>query len=133
AEFNNSQDFLIGAAGQSATLNVLGGTNRFFNAISVAPVANSTGTVSVSGGQLIVTNSSLTVGQLGLGQMTVSNSTVRALNVNVGYNAARGVLTIADGALLFASQLLAGALTGGTGQVFVTGGQLLVTNGSASI
>jgi hypothetical protein len=100
-----------------------------------------TGVVSLTGGQLTVTNQGVLVGSYGVGQMTVSNGTLLARTLYVGNSAgSQGTLTIAGGTVSVVSGVTAGAfsyigtLTNGTasGAIHVTGGSLTVTNQSGT-
>jgi T5SS/PEP-CTERM-associated repeat protein len=129
AEVNTFDAFPVGGAGKTAVLNLVGGTNSFPSGLNVAPAANSTGAVWVTGGQVMTTNFQMFVGVSGIGQMTVSNAAWRASGVNVGYDpGAQGTLTLAGGTNIFASAFEVGIQGGATGAVWMTGGQLIVTN-----
>ncbi len=128
AEVANGQSFLIGGTGQTAVLNLVAGTNRFANAFSIGPVAGSTGSVWLTGGQLIVTNSDTDVGLAGDGRMSVSNGTMLCSNVVVGsVGGSQGTLTIAGGITTLSGTLTAGLSANATGAVWVTGGQLVMS------
>ncbi len=115
------------ATGSGGTLTLAGGLNRFDGAFTVASSLASTGTVWLTGGQLIVTNSSTTIGGTGAGQMTVSNGTMLTDTVKVGnFAGSQGSLTIAGGSVTNYGTLTVGEL--GAGNVKVTGGQLTATN-----
>ena len=130
AQIANGQSFLVGAAGQTAVLNLVGGTNRFATPFSPGPVANSTGTVWVTGGQLVVTNSATEVGGDGTGQMTVSNAAWLAHVVEVGaFSSSQGTLTLVDSTAASSNIFAVGAedLTA-TGAVWLTRSQLTISN-----
>ena len=128
-----------GAQGTFSTVG-LASFSQLNGFLSVGDQAGATGTVFVGGGQLVVTNSSLTVGNAGVGQMIVSNGTVLAGNFNgpmavaIGEtNGAQGTLTMAGGSFTAAGPLRAGDQAGANGAVWVTGGTLTLTNAGAFI
>jgi polygalacturonase len=117
------------------TLTVAGGTNTSTSTLSLGNSTSATGTVWITGGQLTVTNGTTAVASNGVGQLTVSNGTWLARDVAVGYsaNSSQGTLTLAGGTNVFSSTLTVGSGSGGvgnggTGTVWITGGQLTVTN-----
>ena len=125
AQVANGQPFVMGAAGQTAVLNFVTGTNHFANGFSIGPVAGSTGAVWLTGGQLIVTNLNTVVGSAGVGSICVSNGTWRAFNVLLGVSAgSQGTLTVAGGTSTVTSNLDIGGGAGATGTVWLTGGLL---------
>jgi T5SS/PEP-CTERM-associated repeat protein len=127
AEIANGREFDIGGAGQTAVLNLVGGTNYFASGLSLGPVINSTGTLWLTGGQLLVTNASTEIGYEGVARMTVSNGTWQAFNVFVGYTAgSQGTLTLAGGTNAFSFYVDIGPQSGATGTLWMTGGQLTV-------
>jgi hypothetical protein len=67
-----------------------------------------------------------------VGQITVAGGTVMTRDVAVG-SFSPGTLTVAAGAMSLSSNLLAGAASGWTGSVWVTGGQLIATNATTEI
>ncbi len=108
-------------------LNLSGGTNIMNLVVGVN--AGSTGTVILSGGQLVTSNSATTyVGFNGAGTMTVSGGTWLAQNVYAGYAAGvADTLAIAGGTNVF-SGLTIGNSVGSTGMVRMSGGNLFITN-----
>jgi T5SS/PEP-CTERM-associated repeat protein len=115
-------------ASSQGTLTIAGGTNSLSSFLEVGFSANATGAVWVTGGQLMVSGATV-VGSSGNGQMTVSNGVVLAQRVNVGSGSgSQGTLTVAGGTNSFASFLDVGLFANATGAVWVTGGQLTVTN-----
>jgi T5SS/PEP-CTERM-associated repeat protein len=120
--------------GSQGTLTVAGGTNSLSSVLELGVLAGATGSVWVTGGQLTITNNTTYVGYSGNGQMTVSNgSNWQANEVYVGFNhSSQGTLTIAGGTNSLLSFLSVGrsadAPIATTGTVWVTGGQLTVTN-----
>jgi hypothetical protein len=123
------------------TLTVSGTATVRCYSVSSGPFPSGTGTVWVTGGQLIVTNrlpiglsSVMYVGYWGAGQMTVSNGMVLANRAYVGYSSgACGTLTVAGGSMTISTTLSVGSWSTGTGAVWVTGGQLMITNGSTAV
>ncbi|MBM3889994.1 MAG: hypothetical protein FJ388_12835, partial [Verrucomicrobia bacterium] len=124
------QDAYIGRyAGSLGSLRVAGGTNQVLGLLEVGVSANSTGSVLVGGGQLIVTNNSTYVGHDGVGRMTVSNGLAQLQHTYVGYgDGSQGSLTVAGGTNQVLGSLQVGQSAGSTGSVLVTGGQLIATN-----
>lgn len=112
------------------TLTVAGGTSLLSSVLDVGHLADSTGAVWVTGGQMIVTNDNIFVGDGGVGQMTVSNGTMLATNVYVGFNGgANGTLTVAGGFNQIAQYLILGESALATGTVTITdGAEVDVTN-----
>ncbi len=115
--------------GSQGTLTVAGGTNTVSSTLHIGESANATGVVWLTGGRLLGTNSTTTVGNSGVGQMTVSNCTWQAGDVQVGANSgSQGTLTVAGGTNTLAFSLRIGQNGNATGAVWLTGGQLTVTN-----
>jgi hypothetical protein len=109
------------------TLTVAGGTNSFGGQLVVGNAT--TGTVWVTGGQLLVTNAVTYIGSSGAGSLTQSNGFVQVYNEFVGFSyGGQGTLTVAGGTNSCGGQLVVGNDSSTTGTVWVTGGQLLVTN-----
>ena len=77
---------LFVSAGSGATSNVvfLNAGSLAASSVSVAASTNSSGIVWVTGGVLGVPSGSVTVGDAGYGQMTISNGTVQANRMTVG-------------------------------------------------
>ncbi len=101
--------------------------------LSIGRFSGATGMVTMLGGQLFATNQGIWVGREGVGQLTLSNGTVHAREVRVApTNTAQGLVTVAGGELIVASNLLVGAAGLGTGQVAVAGGSLAVASGDGS-
>jgi fibronectin-binding autotransporter adhesin len=85
------------------------------------------GTLTIAGGQVILTNGATQIAENGVGTMTVSNGTWLARNVSVG-DGGDGTLTVAGGLSSVNSGLTIGFGCTVTGTVIVTGGSLYVTN-----
>jgi len=134
---NDGGTFTITGLAQvdQGTQTVASGTTLLSSNLVVGSSANSTGTVNVTGGQLIVTNAPITIGNLGVGSMTVSNGAVSTTGVDIGAGTnSQGTLTLQVGSTMtVSSNLTAGSASGATGTVNVTGGQLVVTNGTLGI
>ena len=137
AFLNDGGTFTITGLGQvdQGTQTVASGTTQLSSNLVVGATANSTGTVAVTGGQLIATNAPITIGSLGVGSMTVSNGTVATTGVDLGAGTnSQGTLTLQDGSTVtVSSNLTAGSASGAAGTVSVTGGQLVVTNGTVGV
>lgn len=122
------------SAGASGTLIIAGGTNQLTSFMAIGSVAGSTGSVWLTSGALVISNEALVVGNSSVGQMTVSNGFVFSREQYVGgFTGAQGTLTIAGGTNILSSFLKVGETAGVTGTVWVTGGQLVVTNGNSLI
>jgi T5SS/PEP-CTERM-associated repeat protein len=139
AEIGNSLAFEIGGAGQTAVLNLVAGTNRFAFSLYVGSSANATGTLWMTGGQLVVTNAITSIGESGVGQMTLSNGIWLANGVVVGRNAgSQGTLTIAGGTnTVINGGVSVGLGSNAVGAVWIVGNQArlatVTTNVSSSI
>jgi polygalacturonase len=131
-----------GATSSQGTLTMAGGTNVFSSILSigggvvgVGPAG--TGSVWITGGQLTVTNDFTYIGYgaLGDGQVAMSNGTWTALGVVLAYTpSSQGTLTLAGGTTtLQLYGLDVGSDMNATGTVWMTGGQLIMTNTSAII
>ena len=130
----NSLEFgeAVGVNG-SGTLIIAGGTNLVgFSSLVLGENINGFGTVLITDGALLVTNtvdgfaSGIDIGNNGAGSLTQSNGFVKALAESMG----RGTLTVAAGTHLTGSLDVDGGFES-TGTVWVTGGELLVTNGAS--
>jgi T5SS/PEP-CTERM-associated repeat protein len=133
SEFPNNVGFFMGGD-QIPSLNFPAGTNRFGNTMVLGP-AGGGATLWVTGGHLVVTNGTTTIGDsTPFAQLTVSNGTWRARNVNLGRNIfSFGVLAVAGGDSSISSNLNLGDGLTSTGEVWMTGGQLAVTNAATII
>jgi T5SS/PEP-CTERM-associated repeat protein len=124
----NGDVFEVGGVSNSATLTLLGATHSFGNGMVVGSFSGSTGTVWLSATQLVVTNPT-TIGNLGVGEVTVSNGLwlgheVRVANVT----GPRSTLTLAGGTNVFSGELIAGHFPNSTGAIWKTDGMLVTTN-----
>jgi hypothetical protein len=87
----------------------------------------------VTGGLMMATNASITVGDDGVGSLTVSNGEVQALSIKVGSGLNFGTLTSVGGTISVSSSLILGTFAcDATGVVSVVGGNLYVTNATHS-
>ena len=120
----------IGFNTDSATLTINGGTVVATNYFLLASSTDSTGTVWVTGGQLVVTNQGpfvTDVGFNGAGSMTISNGELVLHDFRVGDNGGGvGTFTAAGGTTTVNDYLDAGTFLGSTGTLWITGGQLSV-------
>ncbi|HTS19860.1 MAG TPA: hypothetical protein VMP11_19950 [Verrucomicrobiae bacterium] len=122
------------------TLTIAGGVNSISAGLSVGTSIGATGTVFMSGGQLIDTNVTSTIGPWGYGILAISNGTWLGSTLNLGVHAvpaqsnvtassAYGEIDISGGTMTLYSQLAVGTCpSGGVGVVNITGGALYVTN-----
>jgi hypothetical protein len=119
----------IGPGSSSGSLNINGGS------LSLSDFIVYTGAVWMADGTLVVTNT-FYIGEGGMGEMTVSNGTVLGSSgIIVGRNTSfgRGTLTIAGGTVEAPSMQLGKVPASAIGTVWMTGGQLVLTNNSASL
>jgi hypothetical protein len=117
-----------GQTSQGALI-IAGGTASLSRSLIVGVGQGATGTVSIMGGQLEVTNQQVMLGSFGAGQMTVSSGGFRARSVVVGnYKGSQGALTISGGITSMTSNLVAGVFSNATGLIQISGGELDVTN-----
>lgn len=121
--------------GSGGTLTVAGGTNLLTRDLIVGYGAMSTctGFVWLVSGQLVTTNGTAYLGRR-QGQLTVSNGTWLAGNVNLGYwSGSAGTLTVAGGTVSVGAVLdvLRGGLSIGGGTTTVD--RLVLTNGTSSL
>jgi polygalacturonase len=124
APLNNTNTLFLNNAGSVTPFTILSNLTISANAI-----------LNITNSALVVTNGATVVGSNGVAQLTVSSGTWLAQSVAVAYGAAssQGTLTIAGGTNVFSSTLgigsgANGAGFGGTGTVWITGGQLTATN-----
>lgn len=116
----------------TAQMNISGGLVWSRCQFDVADNAGVSGTVLMTGGQLIATNDLVAIGRYGLGEMTVTNATATFTNTSVGrHTGANGSLTVQDGGSVYCLDALSiGRFTNSNGQVLVPGGLLSLTNDS---
>ena len=119
--------------GNGGTLTIAGGSSTFVNGLDISQMASTTGTVWMTGGQLL-TSSTSGLGGAGVGRMILSNGTWESLWTSVGqFAGAQGTLTILGGTNTVDGWLHIGTSDcKATGTVTVAGGSLFVTNDSAN-
>ncbi len=122
-----------GFNGGRGTLTIAGGTNSVSSALVVSDDTNTSAAVWLTGGQLVATNATTTIGVGGAGQMTISNGVLLANTVRLGTNlTGNGSLTLAGGIAAMIGPLEIGF--GGTGTVNVlSGGLLAITSTPATV
>jgi len=128
--FTINNVYLGYASGANGTLTVANGTVQQVQNIYVGFLSGSAGTVWMTGGSWSAGGTTMYLGASGRGQMTVSNGTWNATQVNVG-DSGNGTLTLAGGMTTVSGQFLPftiGNALGSTGTLWITGGQLDVTN-----
>ena len=110
--------------------SVAGGTVFLQAELHVGDDLTGSGTVTLTGGQLIATNEITAIGRYGPGQMTISNSLAWLANVSVGrHDGSTGTLLIQDGAQVFTVDGFSiGRFSNSVGHVSITGGLLSLTN-----
>ena len=115
------------------TVRMSGGLLKVTGELSVGNSASCTGSVEITGGQLLVPNNLTNItriGDEGTGTMTVSNAAVLLGDTSVArHDRSVGTLVLLPGGFLGGSDDLSiGRFSGATGTVLVAGGQLIVTN-----
>lgn len=120
-------------SGSRGTFTLAGGTATVSNVMVIGRLSAATGTVWMTGGQLTVTNATgqtaLEVGGGGVGQMAISNGTLRVLEIAAGSrDGGVGTFTMAGGTVTAGAGLFAASTNTAQGAIWITGGQLQVTN-----
>src|ERR1017187_6778405 len=125
-----SQMEVGGDAGSQGTLTVAGGVNTLQAGLSIGDSLGATGTVWMTGGQVIATNLSTCVASWGEGLLTMSNGNWLGGSMKVGiYSNGLGTVSVNGGTMTLLTKLVLGNCpTGGMGVVNVAGGSLYVTN-----
>lgn len=129
----------LGGAGKGAgeslapgdgRFTINGGTNRIDGTLAVAATSTwASGTVSIQGGELSVTNGTASIGQWASGQLLLGGGRSTWQDVRIGEQAGGSGTAIADGGTnTVLGQFSIGHLAGSTGAVQVSGGRLVVTN-----
>jgi T5SS/PEP-CTERM-associated repeat protein len=114
-----------GLTNSTGTVYQNGGTLTVGGLLSVGRNLSTTGAFFLSGGQLDVPNDDTRVGDEGVGQMVVTNSTASLTNLQVGRDGA-GTMTIqSNGIVQVLTDVAIGRFTGSTGTLAVAEGQLL--------
>jgi T5SS/PEP-CTERM-associated repeat protein len=114
-----------GLTNSTGTVNLNGGTLNVSSLLSVGRNGSTTGTFLMSGGQLNVPNDDTRIGDEGIGQMAITNSTASLTNLDVGRNAPGALELQTGGVMQILSDVSIGRFGGSTGAVTVVGGQLL--------
>src|ERR1043166_4455507 len=125
-----------------------GSTNTLFldNAGLTTPLRMRNDFTVSNGGAVVVQNSTISaddtatgagivnglmIGESGRGHMLIEGGTVQGNDIIIGVNpGSQGTLTQAGGITTLSGAVRLGYFNGGTGNVLVTGGQILVTNSS---
>ena len=124
--------------GAIGTLNIQnGGTVFTVDDLSIGRFTNSIGHVVVTGGLLSLTNDNIWVGREGTGDLTISGGLVRARSLFVGKsedgtNTPSGTVNLNGGVLALSSNAIVGMSLVSTGQVFINGGSMFVTNAAGN-
>jgi hypothetical protein len=124
----------IGVVINQGTLTITGGSTTL-SAASVEIGFQGPGMVWVTGGLPSVPNGLTVAGDQDVGQIVVSNGTMQLNSLELGVPAGIGNLTTAGGTSSIYSNLLVGGPGcgfAGLGGLFVSGGNLYVTNASQS-
>ena len=105
--------------------------------VSIARFGGSTGLVSVVGGQLQANGNSIFVGRGGAGELDLTSGNIQAPALLVAADTtnsvgATGMLAITGGNLIASSTVWIGSASYSTGQVLMSGGWLIVTNGGTN-
>ena len=125
---------LAKSSSADATWTIVNGTNLLSSAMTIGDQGN--GTLSIAGGMLVATNGSGIIGSNGFGTAFIGNGFASLTNVTVGFSAgSNGKLTVNGAARSrFAGFFsLASATSWNTGSVWLSGGQLVATNGITTI
>ncbi len=135
-----------GDSGSQGTLSVAGGVNTLQSGLCVGSSLGATGTVLLTGGQLIATNLSTSIGSWGYGAVTESNGSWVGNTMLLGVHGfanitnnlgsittpaqtSYGAVNVDAGSMtLYTKLVLGNCPTGGIGVVNVDGGSLYVTN-----
>ena len=138
-----AREVYIGANQSSGALLICGGTSILSSNLQIG-VQNSQATVSITGGQLVVTNAPIAInggffssqGTNFQSQCTVSGGQLAAKAIELGNVVSflsGGMLTVNGGSVTVSDGMTLGNCTAGTlGDTLVNGGQLIVTNASGT-
>src|SRR5262249_1119800 len=98
------------ATNSSGTLNLFGGTLTVLGTLTLAAQpGSSTGTVAITSGQLVQTNSTILVGSYGVGTFSQSGGTSTAQSIQLGNGAgSKGTLTLSGGTMTLSDHLVVG-------------------------
>ncbi len=128
----NCADVIIGED-TLGTCRMNDGTMTMSSALTVGNGPASMGLIWMNGGNWL-SSSRTTIGNNGVGQMTISNGTItlpRVVVSGIGTSANPGTFTIAGGAV-YCTNLVVGFDLNSTGTVWVTAGNLSVTNAGST-
>jgi T5SS/PEP-CTERM-associated repeat protein len=115
------------------TLTAIGSTLTASGDLSIGDYQG-TGTVWITGGQLVATNGTTYVSNLGSGQMTCSNSLVNLATLTVYAGGSHvGTLTVSGGSLFAREFVVAHAGIGCTGAVWICDGASVTATNDPSI
>jgi hypothetical protein len=120
----------LGGEKSGGSLAIDNGTVTLSGQLGLGAGEQGSGSVSLNGGMLVVTNGAISLGVIepsGLNTMIVSNGLFLARDVYVGYSYSDDALYICGGTSILSSNLQIGATFSGA-TVSITGGQLFVTN-----
>ena len=118
-----------GLTNSTGTLSMTGGSLLVSSLMSVGRNPSTIGTVVLSGGHFTVPNDDTRVGDEGIGVMTISNATATLTNLQVGHDPfSAGTLTLQSGGVVqVESDISIARFNGSTGIVNVAGGQMLAS------
>src|SRR5207247_169280 len=124
----------------NSTVTVVGSTITMTGVLGAGLNTGGNGAVWLTDSRLIITNSpgntQMTIGGNGTGALTLSNSTVLVASARLGGFQSGGTLTIAGGTLELSgigSSLTINGFPGAISTALLSGGRLVVTNGTTSL
>jgi large repetitive protein len=132
-------DLVVGElSGSDGTVTLAGGTTTISDVMVIGRLSSATGGVWMTGGELMVTDNpdeiTIEVGGSGVGQMTVSNGTVAALQIEAGSgDGGVGTFTVAGGTVTAGDGLYAAGTNTAHAAIWIDGGQLQVTSNLVDI
>ena len=145
----SDQAFIVGqGAGSQNTMVVDSSSWLAAEDVIIGEYVGATGVVQITSGIFSAPNNFLTlIGGAGSGQLTWSGSTITVGALEIGANGgsvalatnipahtgSQGTLTIANSAVNVQGPMVIGTALGATGAVWMTGGQLVATNGPAFV
>ncbi len=126
-------DVFLGGARSDGELMINNGTVTVSGQLGIGDSEQGSGTVSLNGGQLVVTNGAtrLGVGTPSSGSVAISDGLFLARDVYVGAYESSGAFLINGGTSILSSNLQIG-VGNSEATVSVTGGQLIVTNAAGT-
>jgi Bacterial TSP3 repeat len=132
--FSNStarlRDLLMAiSVGSRGTLTIAGSTVTFFGPGGLSGGLNSTSSVFVTDGQLIMTNGPLVIGSIGcVGQMMVSNASILAASLTTACcDNSKGTFTAVSSSLSFSDSVAVCSGNSSTGALWLADSQLQLT------